>query len=189
MSVIQVEVSTRPGKTPGTSFQQAEVAFKRFDTGKLESKKLMNFSQPHVFKAMVEARPGDVFMVNTAKNEKSGYWDWIDVKRDYLPDGKVPEMPVQQVQAATQAPVKKEGYATPKSTYETPEERAKKQVYIVKQSSISNAISLLSVGAKTPPSSETILKLAQEFTDFVFAEKKEDLFSLPNDIDVTAEVM
>ena len=71
-----------------------------------------------------------------------------------------------------------------RSTYETPEERAKKQVYIVKQSSINAAIQLLSVGAKQPPSTELVLTEAQKFVDFVFAEKKESLLDLPNDLEV-----
>ena len=54
---------------------------------------------------------------------------------------------------------------TNRSNFETPEERAKKQVYIVKQSSISNALVVLSVGAKAPPSAQSILDLAQIFTN------------------------
>lgn len=54
------------------------------------------------------------------------------------------------------------------SNYETPAERAARQVYIVRQSSISSAVELLKTGAKAPPTTEEVLRVAQEFVDFVF---------------------
>lgn len=57
---------------------------------------------------------------------------------------------------------------TRSSTFETPEERAKKQVYIVRQSSISNAISLLTTGAKVPPATSAVIALAKELEAYVF---------------------
>lgn len=54
---------------------------------------------------------------------------------------------------------------TPKSTYETAEERAAKQVYIVRQSSISSAIALNNNAKATPTD---IIKTAKVFEDYVF---------------------
>ena len=67
------------------------------------------------------------------------------------------------VQEAKTAPI-----PSPKSTYATSEERAKTQIYIVRQSSISNAIAL------SPKASvETILALAKQFEAYVFNNETE----------------
>lgn len=54
--------------------------------------------------------------------------------------------------------------------FETKEEREKKQVYIVRQSSISAAISLLKTEKKVPTTFE-ILETAKQFEQFVFGGK------------------
>jgi hypothetical protein len=81
---------------------------------------------------------------------------------------------------------------SPKSTYETPEERAKKQVYIVKQSSLSNAIALLNADGKNTITGgkkytkEDVFALAQELTDWVFAQetvKQTALIDMPSDFE------
>jgi hypothetical protein len=176
IQVVQVDKQFKPTDKGG--YTQLEVAFKNLSTGKLESKKLMSFTKPEgVYKALVDAKQGDTFNITSNKNEKSGYWDWVAATQG------APDLPQQQPTKTTGM-----GNASPKSTYETPEERAKKQVYIVRQSSISNAIELLSVGAKAPPKLEDVLKVAQDFTDFVFQQQKEDVFNLPNDLPQDVEV-
>lgn len=67
------------------------------------------------------------------------------------------------------------GYTATKSTYETPEERAVKQIYIVRQSSISSAIGLLTTGAKVPPDADAVLEVAKKFETFVFGSTKEPI--------------
>jgi hypothetical protein len=170
-TVIQVETTTKPTKSGKGTYQQVEITFKRADTGKIESKKAMSFTNAFVFKAVVDSKPGDTLSIITEKNEDTGYWDWTKV----TPVAPGQEAPVPQAKSSSNATT------SPKSTYETPEERAKKQVYIVRQSSISNAIELLSIGAKTPPSTELVLKEAQKFVDFVFGIEQVDLFDTPND--------
>jgi hypothetical protein len=155
ISVIQVEVTSKPTASGG-KYEQAEVTYKDMASSKVDSKKLMSFVFPEVFATFKAAKAGDSFCVSTEKNEKSGYWDWVGVSTNIQGNQEKPS-PSQG------------GVSTPnKSNYETPEERAKKQVYIVKQFSLSGAISMLSVGAKAPPSKEAVLALAQEFVDFVF---------------------
>ena len=58
--------------------------------------------------------------------------------------------------------------SSPKSTYETSEERAKKQIYIVRQSSISSAIALY-----PKAKNEQILETAKLFEDYVFGNNLE----------------
>ena len=161
IQVIQVDKTTKPTKSG--SYVQTEVAFKNLTSGKLESKKLMSFTQPDkAFKTMSDAKAGDVFTITSEKNDKTGYWDWLDAVQ--AAPGTVVE-----VNPKTNMSV---GTASPKSTYETPEERAKKQVYIVRQSSLSTAVAVLSIGAKTPPSADAVISLAQQFSDYVFGVDK-----------------
>jgi hypothetical protein len=58
--------------------------------------------------------------------------------------------------------------ASPRSTYETPEERAQRQILIVRQSSLSSAVALLTTGAKTAPSAQAVVDVAKEFEAYVF---------------------
>ena len=71
---------------------------------------------------------------------------------------------------------------SPRSTYETPEERAKKQVLIVRQSSVSSAIAY-SATLKTPLVIGEVLKIADQITAFVFDSEFDDgsIETLPSD--------
>lgn len=173
IQIVQVDKQTKT-TSGGKPYVALELAFKNLGTGKLESKKLMPFgTTADAHKVLAGANQGDVFTVVSEKNQQSGYWDWL--KATQAPPGTTAETVV----ASKANP-------TPKSTYETPEERAKKQVYIVKQSSLSNAVAVLGVGAKTPPKTEEIFSLAQTFTDWVFAQetvKQTALIDMPNDFE------
>ena len=59
---------------------------------------------------------------------------------------------------------------TPKSTYETPEERAARQRLIVRQSCLSNAVETLKVDKKGVDPTEA-LKLAERYVGWVFGEE------------------
>lgn len=54
------------------------------------------------------------------------------------------------------------------SNYETKEERAARQVYIIRQSSISSAIDLLK---DSKPTVEGVLNVAKQFEEYIFSEK------------------
>jgi hypothetical protein len=161
-----VAVSTKTSKA-GKPYQSAEVAYKNLDSGKVEAKNITQYSE--VFKTVADVQAGQTLDVKQAKND-NGFWEWTSVER----------LVGNQVSAATEPSRSASANPAPRSTYETPEERAIKQVYIVKQSSISSAVALLSVGAKSPPQVDAVLDTAQKFTDFVFG--KTDLFSKPNDL-------
>ena len=153
-------------------YNMAEVTYKRVDTGKVESKKLMSFVFPAVYAALATADSDSIWTITSEKNEKTTYWDWTVATAGEGAGGVSPK----EAKAASPG--------TPtRSTYETQEERAKKQVYIVKQSAIAQAVALLSVGAKSPPSTGLVLQQAQEFVDFVFAEgKAPSLVDMPDDV-------
>jgi len=170
---IQVfSVTTGTGTSAaGKPYQKAEIAFKNMDSGKVESKNITQYSK--VFKQVAEAITGQTYNVTVVKNDKTGYWDWEGFA--LAQPGQVP------VAAPTAAPgFKSAAVAAPKSNYETPEERAKRQVFIVKQSSITAALKMIELN-KDKPTFANVTSLAQELSDWVFAEKKQDLFDEPND--------
>lgn len=146
IEILAVTPTTKP--TAKGSYTQLDIAYKR--DGKTEGKKIMSFgpSKP-AYDVLKDAKLGQVYTITAVKNETSGYWDWTAASSG----------------AAT--PTETKGNSSPKSTYETPEERAKKQVYIIRQSSIANAISLLHNDKKAPDVKE-VLSVAQQFVDFVF---------------------
>ena len=77
-----------------------------------------------------------------------------------------------------------EGNKVPARTFETPEERAVRQRLIVRQSSLSNAIDLLTVGAKTAPTVDQVKEVAESFVDFVFEKKTgtQEIIDMEDDV-------
>ena len=177
ITILNVSTSTATGKT-GKPYQVIEVAFKNNTFGKVESKKLMPFGAGKVaFDTLLTATSGSSYDVTVVKNT-AGYNDWTEV----VPAGAAPAP-----SASSNATPAAEAAMPVKSTHETPEERSKKQAYIIRQSSLSNAVSCLTVGAKSPPKFEDVAALADQFVGYVFqtdVDIKEDVFSMPNDMEV-----
>lgn len=178
IEVFNLTSETKTGPS-GKPYVMLDVAYKNLSTGKTEGKKIFPFgdSEP-TFKAMKDAKPGSQFTVTSEKGppnaQGQSYWNWVKVES--IAPGSAP--------AAVGKAV-----AAPKSTYETPEERARRQVLIVKQSSLGAAVELLSVGAKTPPSLKTVTDLAQQLTDWVLSEKVDTLMEMPNDLVFDEEIV
>lgn len=127
--------------------------------GKIEAKKLMSFGPASAsFKVFKDASPNDVFEVKSEQvhNDKDGkdYWYWTEA----VVTGKV----------ESDRGISKSSAVSPRSTYETPEERARKQVYIVRQSSITAALNLLTLQGAKDVDTDDVLDYARQFEDFVF---------------------
>lgn len=148
---MQVEVLSVSVEDKG-KYKMAEVAYKGGD-GKVTSKKLMSFNHPDVFKIFADAKQGNVFQVESQKNDK-GYWDWISAS----------------IGGAVAKATPTAGNASPKSTYETAEERANRQVLIVRQSSLSNAVEFLGLNTKKVPSVQEVVEVATFFENYVFGK-------------------
>jgi hypothetical protein len=120
----------------------------------------MSFSNPSVFKAAGSWNKGDTVEIVTQKDD-AGYWQWTGI-------GEAGASAPQQSAAPAAS-----GGATrvTGSNYETKEERAARQVLIVRQSSLSVAVQALLAGAKTPPNAGDIITLAKELESYVFAEE------------------
>ena len=180
ISILNVQSTTQTAKS-GKPYQQLEVAYKNLTfSGKIESKKLMPFgAQKAAFDALANAATGSVFEVTVVKND-AGYNDWTAIVQ--APPGAAAASP-----QAAPGSINKGNTVQVKSTYETPEERAKKQVYIIRQSSLSSAISMLTPGAKSPLKVSEVIDIADELFAWVMQSPeqsvKQDLFDVPNDND------
>ena len=154
ITLLSVDIKTVP--TAKGSYQTADVAYKNNSfQGKVEGKKVMSFgATKDSFATLATASPGESYEVTIVKNA-AGYNDWVSMVK-----GEANAAP-----AASAAP--KAPNAAPKSNYETSEERAQRQVYIIRQSSLTNAVSTLSVGSKAAPSPDAVVNLAQRYVDFV----------------------
>lgn len=157
IKIVAVEQVTKTNKN-GKPYVTAEVTFKNLTFNKTETKVLMSFgAQKQAYDTLATAQNGEVYDIEVTKNE-AGYNDWIKVSKGTEGQGSPTGTPV-----GTKATT-----VTTKSTYETPEERAKKQIYIVRQSSLSAAINTLAVGSKTALDPTSVIKVAQQYEDFVF---------------------
>lgn len=152
---MQIEVLSVSVEDKG-KYKMMEVAYKGGD-GKVTSKKVMSFgAAADVFSKLSSAKQGDSFEIKSEKNEK-GYWDWISIG----PVGS----------GGAVAAAKPAGNASPKSTYETSEERANRQVLIVRQSSLSNAVDYLALNTKKVPSVQEVVEVAKFFESYVFGRQ------------------
>jgi hypothetical protein len=172
IQVLSVTIETVP--TAKGSYQKAAVAYKGED-GKISGKNVVSFAHKNVWEVISKAQPNETYEV---KNEKIGdNWNWTDISKAGAP---LPESAKPTPQATS----------TPKSTYETAEERAKRQVLIVRQSSLSTAVSYASE-IKTVKTKEDLVKLAKFFEAYVFGINYDDgtIDGIPNsDLDFEPEV-
>ena len=169
IEIISVgQVQTVPTKN-GKSYQVIEVAYKK--EGKIEGKKIMSFVSPAVFNAVQKLGQGEVCYVETEKGTPNAagqsFWQWNSISsasdaptqgtRSTAGTGAVPA-----TQGSVSAPTTKTA-----SSYETKEERAARQVMIVRQSSLSNAIALADATGDKKVTATTIIATAKEFEAFV----------------------
>lgn len=156
VEIVDVNRSDAMGKN-GKSYGVLQVAYRA--DGKMQEKKLMSFSNPNVFKHIEKMQKGETVNVTTEK-DANGYWQWTSIG-----EGATSTPQTQQSAANNAGATRVTG-----SNYETKEERAIKQRYIVRQSSLSNAIDSLSVGAKSPLLPADVIAVAKQFEEWVFSE-------------------
>ena len=165
--VVDVNTNATIEKKAGGTYQGARLTYRGID-GKVADQ---NFtSQTLKFNLSISNALSNLKVGDNIKITKVKEGEFWNVKQITLEDAQTVQNAApsngKSYAASSAAPAKAEY----KSTYETPEERAVKQVYIVKQSSISSAINVLAIGAKTKPTTEEVLELANKFADFVLAK-------------------
>jgi hypothetical protein len=166
-------------------YNMLTVDYKDLGSGKNGTRKIVSFKNKEVYTTLKNANQGDEFTVVAVKGEQ--YWEWQSV----TPRGEpVPA----STGGSSNVSTTKSAAPSPKSTYETPEERAKRQVLIVRQSSLSSAIELLKTDKKSPTVPE-VLQVAKQFENYVFGnddpfglDSKEPVNKLPTIDDLEDDI-
>ena len=154
ITILNAAKGTAMTKT-GKPYTFIELAYKGSD-GAVKGKKIMPFGESKVvFDALSSAQSGEAYSISMVKNEGTGYWDWT---------GAVKGVGAGNDAAPVVSAAKPAGKVTG-SNYETAEERARRQVYIVRQSSITAALAFLGSKAKT---TDDVINTARVFEAYVF---------------------
>lgn len=168
ITVVDVgSLNTMQGKN-GRSYQSLEIAYKN-EQGQIQSKKLMSFGNQEVFKAAQEWTKGEVVALTTEK-DANGYWQWIA-----LGESAAPSTPSATTPAKPAA----------RSNYESSDERQTRQVMIVRQSSLSNAVATLALNKDSGgASSNDVINLAKQYESYVLGEPSNDksIDDFPSDV-------
>lgn len=143
-------------------YNKLEVTYKK--DGKVTARKIMDFTNKAVYNAFKDASNGDVFDVTEKKNDKD-YWEFASATKS-AGEGAQSSGSVAST-GSTQISSGRVGSAVPKSNYETSEERAARQVMIVRQSSLSNAVALLDVQADKKATADQVITIAKQFEAYV----------------------
>ena len=139
----------------GKSYKICEFSYRNED-GKVKSQRVLDFVQPEIFKLVQAAESGDVFESTMAQNEK-GYWQFKTLAFVGKAD------PEEQTKGEPMASGKKSG------DWETSVERARKQEYIVRQSTAALAKDILCHNnPKGVVTIDEVLGMAQVLEQWVF---------------------
>lgn len=154
MQITVLSATTETIPTKGGSYQKLELAFKGED-GQVKGKKIMSFgSSAPAFKVLNKAQSGESYEVTAVK--EGDFWVWTNATKSTT--------------SSSNSNTSSQAAAIPasKSTYETAEERARKQVCIVRQSSLATAVSFLDPAHNTEFDTEDVINVAKQFEAYVF---------------------
>ena len=162
INVIDVgSVNTHSAKN-GREYQSLEITYKN-DQGQTQSKKLMSFAAPAVFKTAQTWTKGDEVNIATVK-DNNGYWQWTKI----LGEGE-------EAPASTSTAVASKGKSfSGGSNYPTVDERAQTQAYIIKQSSLGNAVNTLAIDGKSVTAND-VISLAKMYEGYVLGTNQAEV--------------
>lgn len=152
-------------------YKQMTVTHQEDGKDKPEGKKIFDFATPkEVWDTLLAAKPGDRFQIDRQKDEKEGkYWEWKAI-RPASSGASSASAPAQSTVSVSNNLANPAGGATTTrvGSWETPEERAQKQIYIVRQSTINAAIEYFKSIGSTTHTERNVLQTARDFEDYVF---------------------
>ena len=169
INVIDVGTPNTHATKNGRSYQSIEVTYKG-ENGQVSSKKLMSFANPDVFK-QAQSWVKDTQVNINAQKDDNGYWQWVGI----LANGE--SAPVKhEANASVEMAKPKPATRVTGSNYETKEERADRQVMIVRQSSLSNAVATLALNKEGGgASADQVIALAKEYEAYVLGNTLDQL--------------
>lgn len=146
---MQIRLTAKTDVENKGKYSQATVHYDQ--DGEAKERKVMSFAVPAVYTTLVNANVGDAFDIKAEKDGK--FWKWVQC----TPVG------------ASGSPSSASESKPARGGWETPEERAMKQVYIIRQSCLSSAVNL--VGPKGTV--DDVLEAAKRFEAFVHGVQEE----------------
>lgn len=167
IEIVNVSAPTQEAGARGVPYYKMAVSYKD-QQGRMQSKNLVSYVFPEVFNFFKSKTRGDLVDVTVTKNAK-GYLDWTAVA-----DG---EAGATTVNNPVSRPV-----ATRSANFESKEERDNKQRWIIRQSSLAQAVASLKVD-KAPVNPEQVLELAARYEAWVTrVEPNQPVLDMENDI-------
>jgi hypothetical protein len=149
---MQIRITEKTDVTDKGKYKEALVKYSQ--DGQDKEKKVMSFAQKETYNTLVAAAPGEVYEIKTVKDGK--FWNW--------------ESATLCSPGAAVAPSGGSSGGS-KGNWETAEERAMRQVWIIRQSSIASACNLYStLGA---PDIDGVLEAAKRFEAYVHGVQEE----------------
>jgi uncharacterized GH25 family protein len=169
ITVVKVEA---PQPVPGKKYQTMELNYKD-SYGNVKGKKLLSFSAPLVFNTLKGSKKDDCFEVT---EDDTQYKNWTEIKKA--------EPPAQEASQSLGGKSSSQTFAAQANDrYETKEERSARQVMIVRQSSLSNAIQSLAVGGKSALDPATVIDVAKKYENFVLKNDPiQELMEMEDDL-------
>lgn len=164
ITILSLNKETKIGPS-GKPYTVLDIAFKNNTfQGKVEGKKLMEFGANKGAYDVLKNVQSGTYEITVVKNDK-GFNDWTNAVLSGSPVSGVPEQTYQPKAANVSGAV---ASSANRSTYETPEERQRKQVSITRLATLNTAVATLTVGSKNALRKEDVLALAREYENYVF---------------------
>jgi len=150
---MQIRISETTEVTNKGKYNEALVKYTQ--DGQDKEKKVMSFAQKETYNTLVAAAPGEVYEIKTVKDGK--FWNW--------------ESATLCSPGAAVAPSGGSSGGS-KGNWETAEERAMRQVWIIRQSSIASACNLFS-STGGGDMVDLVLEAAKRFEAYVHGVQEE----------------
>jgi hypothetical protein len=154
ITILKVEKETSP-----KGYVVTNVSYKNAE-GKVKGMKVFPFKeQASVAAAFSDASPGDVYEAAFRKNDKD-FWEFAPTPTKTGATEKV------STASAGAAGAQRSG------NWETTEERAARQVMIVRQNCVGNAVALLTLQGDKKATVATVTDIASQLEDFVMGRDR-----------------
>jgi hypothetical protein len=180
--VMEVQMGVQVPKANGGGSYPGSIITYRDENGKLAEQAFHENSfkyNGNLKLTLADLKAGEVFYME--KEKKGDFWNVTGLHKGPKPmgSGEAKAAPT----TSTSAPVTdKPAGKVLGSNYETPEERARKQRYIVRQSSLTAALGIFTLN-KEKATTEDIISVAKAFEKYVFEEDAiQGVLDLENDI-------
>jgi hypothetical protein len=158
--IYKVSIETKP--TAKGSYKCATVSGKDLSANRPFEKKVMSFGpSERAFLVLAQNLSGGKFTIE--QDKLNDFWTWINMTPS---EGVAASPPASSSYQAAPSTNK----AADNNRFETSDERQAKQRYIVRQSSLSNALTFLELCGSKKPLVAEVIGIAKQFESYVFDE-------------------